>query len=61
MKQEKLSPTYTTKIKEFIAIRIIKEVLAATTNWKTMAKETGISRSEQELMTKAFKLASGSS
>lgn len=35
---------------------IIKEVLAVTTNWKTIAKEIGISRSEQELMEKAFHL-----
>ncbi len=34
---------------------IIKEVLEVTTNWKTIAKEIGISRSEQDLMTKAFK------
>lgn len=40
---------------------IIKEVLAVTTNWKTLAKEIGISRTEQELMTKAFKLESSSS
>ena len=33
---------------------IIKEVLEATSNWKTIAKEVGISRAEQELMTKAF-------
>ena len=35
---------------------IIKEVLAVTSNWVTIAKEIGISRSEQELMSKAFKL-----
>ena len=40
---------------------IIKEVLAVTTNWKIIAKEIGISRSEQELMTKAFKLEISSS
>ena len=40
---------------------IIKEVLAVTTNWKTIAKEIGISRSEQELMSKAFKLESSKS
>ena len=34
---------------------IIKKVLEVTTNWKTIAKEIGISRSEQDLMTKAFK------
>ncbi len=34
---------------------IIKEVLEVTTNWKTIAKKNGISRSEQDLMTKAFK------
>lgn len=34
---------------------IIKEVLEVTTNWKTIAKKIGISRSEQDLMTKAFK------
>ena len=34
---------------------IIKEVLEVTTNWKTIAKEIGISRSEQDIMTKAFK------
>lgn len=33
---------------------IIKEVLEATSNWKRIAKEVGISRSEQELMSKAF-------
>lgn len=33
---------------------IIKEVLEVTTNWKTIAKKIGISRSEQDLMTKAF-------
>ena len=40
---------------------IIKEVLTVTTNWKIIAKEIGISRSEQELMTKAFKLEISSS
>lgn len=35
---------------------IIQEVLRATLNWKTIAKEIGISRSEQELMEKAFHL-----
>ena len=35
---------------------IIQEVLQATLNWKTVAKEIGISRSEQELMEKAFHL-----
>ena len=34
---------------------IIKKVLEVTTNWKTIAKKIGISRSEQDLMTKAFK------
>ena len=33
---------------------IIQEVLQVTSNWKTIAKEIGISRSEQELMNKAF-------
>jgi len=33
---------------------IIQEVLEVTTKWKTMANEIGISRSEQELMGKAF-------
>ena len=33
---------------------IIKEVNQATNNWKTIAKELGIPRSEIELMTKAF-------
>jgi serine/threonine-protein kinase HipA len=33
---------------------IIQEVLLATNNWKTIAKEIGISRGEQELMAKAF-------
>ena len=42
-------------------VTIIKEVLAVTTNWKTIAKEIGISISEQELMTKAFKLVSSTS
>lgn len=32
----------------------IQEVVNATTNWKTIAKEIGISKSEQELMIKAF-------
>lgn len=34
---------------------IIQEVLNVTSNWKTVAKEIGIARSEQELMAKAFK------
>jgi serine/threonine-protein kinase HipA len=34
---------------------IIEKVLDVTTNWKTIAKEIGISRSEQDIMTKAFK------
>ncbi len=33
---------------------IIKEVLEATSKWKTIANEIGIPRSEQELMEKAF-------
>ncbi|MCA6422845.1 MAG: HipA domain-containing protein [Flavobacterium sp.] len=33
---------------------IIRQVLGVTTKWKTMANEIGISRSEQELMEKAF-------
>ncbi|MVO08017.1 type II toxin-antitoxin system HipA family toxin [Flavobacterium sp. TP390] len=33
---------------------IIQQVLGVTTKWKTMANEIGISRSEQELMEKAF-------
>ncbi|WP_432671093.1 type II toxin-antitoxin system HipA family toxin [Flavobacterium sp. SM2513] len=33
---------------------VIKEVNQATRNWKTIAKELGITRSEIELMTKAF-------
>lgn len=33
---------------------IIKKVLEATSNWKSIAKEIGISRNEQELMIKAF-------
>lgn len=33
---------------------IIQEVNQATSNWKTIAKELGISRGEIELMTKAF-------
>lgn len=33
---------------------IIKEVHQANNNWKTLAKELGIPRSEIELMTKAF-------
>ena len=32
----------------------IQEVLQVTSNWKTVAKEIGISRGEQELMVKAF-------
>lgn len=35
---------------------IIQEVLKAISSWKTIAKEIGISRSEQELMAKAFNL-----
>ena len=35
---------------------IIQEVLKATSSWKTIAKEIGISRTEQELMAKAFNL-----
>ncbi|WP_333601398.1 type II toxin-antitoxin system HipA family toxin [Flavobacterium sp.] len=33
---------------------IIQEVVEVTTNWKTIANEIGIPRSEQELMDKAF-------
>ena len=33
---------------------IIQEVIKATSKWKTMANEIGISRSEQEVMEKAF-------
>jgi serine/threonine-protein kinase HipA len=33
---------------------IIQEVLKVTSNWRTIAKEIGISKSEQELMEKAF-------
>lgn len=33
---------------------IIQQVLGVTTKWKTIANEIGISRSEQELMEKAF-------
>ena len=33
---------------------IIQEVLQVTSTWKTIAKEIGISRSEQDLMVKAF-------
>lgn len=33
---------------------IIKEVVSATRNWKTIAIKLGIARSEQELMEKAF-------
>ncbi|WP_298148776.1 type II toxin-antitoxin system HipA family toxin [Flavobacterium sp.] len=33
---------------------IIQQVLRVTTNWKTMVNEIGISRSEKELMEKAF-------
>ncbi len=33
---------------------IIQEVLQITSNWKTIAKEIGISRNEIELMSKAF-------
>ncbi|WP_333696004.1 type II toxin-antitoxin system HipA family toxin [Flavobacterium sp.] len=35
---------------------IIQEVLEVTNKWKTMANEIGISRSEQELMEKAFNI-----
>jgi len=35
--------------------KIIKEVTTATGNWKKIADKIGISRAEQELMTKAFK------
>lgn len=35
---------------------IIHEVLQSVSQWKKIAKETGIPRSEQELMEKAFKL-----
>ncbi|WP_442787278.1 type II toxin-antitoxin system HipA family toxin [Flavobacterium suncheonense] len=34
---------------------IIQEVLEATAHWKTLAKDIGISRNEQELMEKAFR------
>jgi serine/threonine-protein kinase HipA len=33
---------------------IIQEVLQATSNWKIIASEIGISKGEQELMVKAF-------
>jgi serine/threonine-protein kinase HipA len=33
---------------------IMQEVLKATSTWKTIAKEIGISRNEPELMIKAF-------
>lgn len=33
---------------------IIQEVIAVVSQWKTMAKEIGISRNEMELMSKAF-------
>jgi serine/threonine-protein kinase HipA len=33
---------------------IVQEVLKVTSNWRTIAKEIGIPRSEQELMEKAF-------
>lgn len=33
---------------------IIQEILKVTTNWKTVAKEIGISRAELEMMEKAF-------
>jgi serine/threonine-protein kinase HipA len=33
---------------------IIRQVVGVTTKWKTIANEIGISRSEQELMEKAF-------
>lgn len=33
---------------------IIQEILQVSSNWKTIAKEIGISRVEQELMNKAF-------
>jgi len=33
---------------------IINEVLESTTNWRTVAKEIGITRAEQEIMSKAF-------
>jgi serine/threonine-protein kinase HipA len=49
------------RLNEKQMMTIIKEVLAVTTNWKTIAKEIGISRSEQELMAKAFKLESSTS
>jgi serine/threonine-protein kinase HipA len=35
---------------------IIQEVLSVVSQWKTMAKEIGISRSEMELMSGAFKV-----
>jgi serine/threonine-protein kinase HipA len=35
-------------------VSIMQEVLQATSNWKTLAKEIGISKSERELMIKAF-------
>ena len=49
------------RLNEKQMVTMIKEVLAVTTHWKTIAKEIGISRSEQELMTKAFKLESSTS
>jgi len=33
---------------------VIKQVKQAASNWKTIAKELGIPRSEIKLMTKAF-------
>lgn len=35
---------------------IIQEVVNATNNWKIIANEIGISRAEQKMMTKAFKI-----
>ena len=34
---------------------IIEEVIAAVRNWKAIANEIGIARSEQELMQRAFR------
>jgi serine/threonine-protein kinase HipA len=35
---------------------IIKEVLQSVSKWRIVAKEIGISRTEQEIMSSAFKL-----
>jgi serine/threonine-protein kinase HipA len=49
------------RLNEKQMVTIVNEVLAVTTNWKTVAKEIGISRSVQERRTTAFLLKNSTS